>query len=269
MITKKLFSYVWIFCLNLGFAQERIEAVDLSDFCPDEKSQYESTCYAYAVTYTAMSTEYNILNNITDKKIINDNWFSAGVVSSYNNSQLPLWSQSPRCGKYGTADKALKILKTIGTTFKNDYNCNCKGFGKVMRGIGTSKLYKISDFSTLEIHNKYSLESVNWIKDALAKKHPVITAIYQNDRLRGVKTPDIDDKIPDQETLNSFAFDTNGSSNHVVCILGYNDNYKDGVGYFLIKNNYTEWGNKKGYAWVPYTFFLPLINEAYYITGIY
>lgn len=268
MKIKEIIIFCYLFSVSLGLSQEQTKAIDLSRFCPDEKGQYQSTCYSYAVTYTAMSTEYNILNNISDKKIINNKWFSAGVVSSYNNSQLPLWSQSPRCGKYGTADKSLKILKTVGTTFNTDYDCNCEGYAKVKRRIGSSKMYKITDFVTLEVHNKFSNESVSWIKKALVQNHPVITAIYQNDRLRKINTIDIDDNVLDQETLDAFKLETNGTSNHVVCILGYNDNYKNGVGYFLIKNNYTTWGNKNGYAWVPYTFFVPLINEAYYITGI-
>lgn len=268
MKNKVFTKLLFILAVNFTIAQEAPKPIDLSMYCPDEKTQYESTCYAYATAYTAMSTEYNIINGITDKKVINENWFSAGVVASYNNSRLPIWSQSPRCGKYGTSEKALNILKTVGTTFKNDYNCNCKLYSKVRNGIGTSRIYKITDFVTLTVNNKYSVESVDWIKAALNQKHPVVIAIYQNDRLRGIKNSSIDDTAPDQETLNDLALDTDGSSNHVVCILGYDDRFKNNNGYFLIKNNYTTWGNGKGYAWVPYTFILPLINEAYYITGV-
>jgi hypothetical protein len=245
------------------------EKLTLSEYCPNQRFQYESTCYAYAVVYTALSTEYNIINNITDKKIINSKagYFSAGVVASYHNSSLPLLNRSPYCGRYGTADIALKILKDIGTVFAGQYDCDCERYSKVSKKIQNLKKYKISDYQTLSIKNTYDDTHVDWIINALNNNHPVIIAFYQNEKIRGlIKQNEINDlQLDDQTRKNAIK----KGSNHVICILDFNNSYKDGNGYFLIKNNFPGWGNDgTGFAWIPYTYLIPLIYEAYYITGI-
>lgn len=244
--------------------------VDISRFCPIERSQYESTCYSYAVVYTALTTEYNIKHNITDTNEVNKNYLSSGVVASYHNSKLPLLKRSRKCGKRGTSTKSLDILKSVGTTMGAQYDCDCKSYTRIQEEVKASdKFYKISGYKTLEINNKYSENGVNWIKDALDNNHPVIIGVYQNTHVRGIKTPHITDELPDHETMQYVAkYSKNGVSDHVVCILGYDDNFKDGKGYFLIKNNYTSWGKNGGFSWIPYTFMMPLIHNAQYIEGI-
>lgn len=247
--------------------ENNFSVVNLSEYCPYKQVQFKTTCYAYAVAYTAMSTEYNIQHNINDSNIINRRYFSPGVVASYHNSSLRFYQRSWNCGRNGTADQSLDILKSNGTTFNNQYDCDCKRYSQIQKELKpTDTLYKISDYKTLEIKNRYSTGSVNWIKSALQKKHPVIIGVYQYDRLYDIDTKDISDTIPDEETMRYISKNQKyGVSNHVACILGYNDNYSNGRGYFLIKNNFQGWGNGIGFSWVPYTFILPLIHEAYFI----
>lgn len=256
--------------INPIFIKGQNNKVDLSPYCPSNNVQYESTCYAYAVVYTALSTEYNIIHHITDQQIINTNYFSPGVVASYHNSSLPFYSWSPKCGRKGTADKSLQILKDNGVTMASAYKCDCKRYSKIEKEIPAStKMYKIIGDSSLTINNVYSDVAVEWIKNVLQQKHPVIIGLEQNERLHDLKGIEMDDALPDKETLDLIAkYKTTGKSNHVICILGYNNNYKNGKGYFLLKNNFEGWGNGNEFSWVPYTYILPLIQEAYYIKGL-
>ena len=201
--------------------------MNLSDFCPDSKSQFESTCYSYAVVYTALSAEFNIKNNITDRNLVNTNHFSSGVVASKHNSNLPFYKWSPKCGRYGTANKSLKILKDTGTVFSSQYDCNCKKYSKIRRRISQSTTwYKISDYQKLEVNNKYSEDSVNWIISALKEKHPVIIGLYQNSFFKNIKSEYITEESVDDETNRIVSSSVNGKSNHVVCIVGYDLNYR-------------------------------------------
>src|SRR5690606_24161456 len=245
-------------------------SVDLSIFCPNEKSQYKATCYAYAVAYSAMSTMYNIQNNIVDSNEINRTYFSPGVVASYHNNTLPPLKRSYKCGKFGTAKKALEILKTNGTTLSSDYDCDCKPLSKISKELKRSvKLYKISNYVNLAINNIYSTQSLNWIKDALNNKRPIIISVYQDTHMRNIKTSSIADSLPNKKTMSIVSNHRRyGLSNHVVTILGYKDDHVSGNGYFLIKNNYRKWGDGRGFSWVPYTYILPLVHEAYYIEHI-
>lgn len=244
---------------------------DLSLQCPHGRFQFKTTCYAYAVVYTAMSTEYNIENKVVDTNIINKTYFSSGIVASYHNSSLPFYYRSPNCGRKGTADGALEILKSNGTTFNSQYDCDCKAYSRIRKELKSSdKFYRISGYERLEVKNKYSDSSISWIRNALNQKHPVIIGVYQNNRLQYIDTKEITDSIPDAETMSEVLRNQeDGVSNHAICILGYNDNYLNGKGYFLLKNNFEGWGNGLGFSWVPYTFILPLIHEAYFIKGIF
>lgn len=245
-----------------------MEEVDLSQYCPKARSQYRATCYAYAVAYTAFSTEYNIQNNITDINRVNQYNFSAGVVASIHNSSLPLFKKSPYCGKYGTANKSLEILKNTGTIFSDEFDCDCNSFTQIKSAISNkTKWYKINDFETLEVNNTYSNESLGWIISALKEKHPVIIGLYQNAIFRNINSDYILAEVVDEKTTKLIQKNSKGISNHVVCILGFNSTYLDGKGFFLVKNNYLNWG-RNGFSWIPYTYLLPLIHEAYYIKGI-
>lgn len=268
---KKIFSYLLLLTTIIIYGQETLTSkVDLSKFCPYKESQYKATCYSYAVVYTCLSAEYNILNNITDCTEINKKYFSSGYIASLYNSSLPLFKRSPHCGRNGCANGSLKMLKKEGTVFTSDYDCNCNSVSKINSELPKDiKKYKIKDFASKIMNNQYSMENLYWIKNWLSNKHPIIIGFYQNTKIYTNKNKGIDDIILDEATMSKIKNSKNSVlSNHVICIVGYDDNYKNGKGYFLVKNNYNTWGDGNGFAWIPYTYLLPLIQEAYYIDGI-
>lgn len=244
-----------------------MEKINLSAYCPDKETQYKATCYAYAVVYTAMSTLYNLRKEITDRETINNSTFSPGIVASYHNSKLPFRKRSWRCGRYGTAKKSLDILKKTGTVFSKDYDCDCEKFRRIKRRIPDNvQWYKIEGYKRLEINNRFSEDYTQWIRTGLTERNPIIITIHQNAEFKSNRSIALDLQQPDSNTLSRFS-KTKGTSNHVVCILGYHTNYNESGLYFLVKNNYTRWG-ENGFSWVKATFLIPLINDAYIINSI-
>lgn len=246
-----------------------VNQIDLSIYCPSGKYQYAGTCYAYATVYSGMSTEFNIQNNVTDQNEIENTHYSAGVVASCHNSSLIFYKRSKTCDQLGTAQKALNILKNVGTVLISDFDCSCMKFSEVKRQVPANVYWqKITDYDRLEVHNRYSDEFVGWIKSALANRHPVIIGMWQNDFVRNLIVPAIDYELPDQPTLDHVAKYPKGISNHAACILGFDDQYNGGTkGYFLLKNNFENWGDGRGFCWMPYSYLIPMIYEAYYIKG--
>ncbi|MBT32578.1 MAG: hypothetical protein CMO01_23195 [Thalassobius sp.] len=242
---------------------------NLSSYCPTYKYQYAGTCYAYAVAYSGLSTEFNIMHNITNRSEVENTTYSAGVVASYHNSSLWFYKRSKMCDQLGTAQKALKILKKVGTVFSSDFDCGCLRFSDIKKQVSPKVHWqRITDYKRLKVHNKYSDSNVDWIKSALSKDHPVIIGMWQNDFVRNLTVGSIDYDLPDQVTLDYVSQFKRGISNHAACIVGYDDAYNGGdKGYFLLKNNFENWGNGTGFCWIPYSYLTPMIYEAYYIKG--
>src|SRR6266700_387992 len=180
---KKIFPGFLSFMAVTGLNAQNntTTSVDLSSYCPYAKVQYKSTCYSYAVAYTALSTTYNITNNVIDPDSINRNYFSAGYVSSYHNSGLSLLKRSRHCGRNGTAAKALDILKDTGTVKENVFGCGCTNFKKLRKEVPAGTLnYKITDYYSLDINCIDTAPARQWIKAALGSAHPVIITLYQD-----------------------------------------------------------------------------------------
>lgn len=245
-------------------------SVNLSSYCPAKQFQYAGTCYAYAAVYSGMSTEFNILNKISDRQQIESTYFSSGVVASYHNSSLIFYKRSKTCDQLGTVQKALDILEKRGTVFITDFDCQCMAFSAIKKQVPSdSHWQRISGYKRLKVHNAYSNNGIQWIKDALQKNHPVMIGMWQNDFVRQLKSKSVNFELPDQATLDHVKKYRRGISNHAACILGYNDAYEgSNVGCFLVKNNFEKWGDGNGFCWIPYTYLMPLIYEAYFISGL-
>lgn len=159
-------------------------------------------------------------------------------------------------------------MESVGTVFATDYFCDCESFSKIEKNIPpNTRRYRITGYETIEVKNKFSNKSLYSLKQALNSKHPIIVAIHQNKHLKNISTSYIDDTEIDNKTSRDM-LNLLSPSNDGICILGFDDNYRNNRGYFLIKNNFLKWGNGDGFCWIPYTFILPLIEEAYYIKGI-
>ena len=168
-----------------------------------------------------------------------------------------------------TARKALDILENTGTVMSSEYDCNCKKYAKIKKEIKQeTRWYKISGYQKCEINNRPNDSHLNWILATLGEMHPVIIGLYQNTFFRSIRTEYVDKEHVDDFTRNVLNSSLSGKSNHVVCIVGYDPDYRDGKGYFLVKNNYLTWGVNGGFAWISTNYLMDLIHEAYFIEDI-
>jgi len=229
------------------------QAVSLRDYCPDKLRQEGGTCASYAPVYTALSTQYNAAHNY---KLPDTNFtaFSYGFVASKikagKNILIRLFT---KCGWGVQANLALDVLKETGTVRQEQfpYPCSCARQKKVQASIPR---FKIKGYQQLgDVHTPYD-SHLNAIKEALNAKCPVIIPIYQTVFFRQNKTKDAVFPADYEKEVSEGA-------NHVVCILGYDDARNGGS--FLVKNNYLDWGNDHGFAYVRYDDLFKLIRFSY------
>jgi len=228
--------------------------IDLSSFCPVQKDQYRATCYAYAVAYTAFSTKFNLINKINDTQVIEKNAFSEGFVASMVRSKQKGWMRmiNVHCGMYGTADLALDVLMEFGCVTINEFNCDCQiGASRTM--LKKAKKNTIKDYMELTTGFEHSNKSIMKIRNELNNNNPVIAAIHQTDEFYELSRGQVQLKDLNNGKENA---------NHVVCILGYDNDLFNGEGAFLIKNNYLNWADK-GFCWVKCADFMYLIDTSY------
>lgn len=231
------------------------QTVTLRPHCPDKEGQWRATCASYAPVYTALSTQYNAAKGYRqsdpDFRI-----FSYGFVASKMKANKPFFQRLfNRCGKHVTADMALQVLQQTGTVTQQQFphNCDCAKQKQAQRN---QPLFRIASFKEIGDINTPSATHISAIKSSLDQKVPVVTAILQTGFFISNREKLV--QFPEGYTME------NASANHVVCIVGYDDQLEGGA--FLVKNNYTNWGNDQGFAWVKYADMLKLIRHSFNMT---
>lgn len=240
---------------SISIVNGQVTEITLKDFCPKAEGQEGAICFAYATTYTALSIEYNVKENNTDEKSTNFKSFSYGFVASKVKKNKSFWGrQFNKCGRNATAKLALGVLEKTGTVPFNDFKetCSCKKTDKVLE---KAKKYKIKSFNSIGDSKMLDTEHVEKIKQNLAKQKPVVTTIFQESFFYN-SNGKVDISFPSEYQKHMT------NANHVVCIVGFDDKYNDGS--FMVKNNYTKWGDD-GFSWVKYEDFIKLIRTSYTI----
>ena len=231
--------------------------IDYSEFCPKTEFQVGGTCYAYAVAYTAYSTQYNILNGIKDRARIERDAFSYMYVASVvRRIYLPFHKRifDVHCSWLGTAEKSLATLKDWGCTMISEHDYSCQD-GVKLSDVQLAEKHKIKDYKTITSDYIFSDDAITLIVDELKKGVPVCTAIFSTEEFHENKAS--------QMTLTNLN-ENQVQSNHVVCIVGFDEKQFDGKGAYLVKNNYDGWG-KDGFCWIRCSDFMHLIEESYSI----
>jgi C1A family cysteine protease len=229
------------------------DSVSLRRFCPTKIGQEGGLCFAYAPVYTALSIETNIKNNESDENSNSFEVFSYGFVASKVKKDKSVFGRIfNKCGRNGTVDLALGILLNTGTVLFSDFpeKCDC---GKVNYFIQGAEKYKIRDTAIIGDANMEAETHIEHIKKALKKNKPVIITVFQEKFFYNSKGKFSVD-FPTSYERNSK------NANHVICIIGFNNAVNGGS--FLVKNNYTWWGND-GFAYVKYADLIKIIRYSY------
>jgi len=243
--------FISIFFPTIIFAQ--IDSISLKQYCPTKLGQEGALCFAYAPVYTALSIAHNVTNNQTDETSNAFKVFSYGFVASKVKKDKSIFGQAfNRCGRNATVDLAFGVLLQNGTVLFNEFpeNCDCK---KIDKKLNDAKQYIIKDTVIIGDETTEVKSHIEKIKNALKLKKPVVIAIFQETFFYNCKNSKVlEFPLDYKQHLKS--------ANHVVCIVGYNDKINDGS--FLVKNNYTSWG-QNGFSYVKYADLIKVIRGSY------
>jgi len=245
---KTILTMVGVLMSILALAQ----AVSLRAYCPDQQGQDGATCASYAPVYTALSTQYNALHHYRSgdpQFTVFSYGFVASKIKAGKNLLVRLFT---RCGWNVQADLALDVLKETGTVFQDQfpYTCSCSKQQKVQ---AVTPTFKIKDYQLLGDTTTAPERHLAAIKDALNHQCPVIISLLQTDFFHKNQATDV--------VFPSNYQREEADANHVICIVGYDDNRRGGS--FLVKNNYVDWAGDQGYAYVRYDDLFKLIRYSY------
>lgn len=251
----KSYLTVLLLIFSVVFLSAQTDRVSLKKYCPKHEEQEGAICFAYATAYTALSIEHNIKNGITNENSKDFRSFSYGFVASEVKKEKSFWGKRfNRCGRNATAKMALEVLKNLGTVpFVNfQEKCACR---KTNKFEDEAQKFRIQDYDTVGTVNLPDVIHIQNIKDKLLSKNPVITTIYQEGFFRNSNSSKTI-VFPVEYVKKDI------NANHVVCLVGYDDNVESGS--FLVKNNYNSWG-EEGFSYVKYEDFIKLIRTSYVI----
>lgn len=225
-------KHCFVVCLLVALANSSgaQDKISLKQYCPFAVGQYRATCFAYATTYS---------DGFVASKIKRDKSLTGRMFN--------------KCGKYATSEKALIVLRETGTVLKSDFSEGCKASG-VKKYLNAAAQYRIKGYTIIGNNETNDTEHIRLIKSALKDSVPVILAIYQEGFFAANKQNTM--SFPDGYEKHST------NANHVICLLGYDDDVNEGS--FLVKNNYTSWGNG-GFSYVRYEDMIKLVRESYRI----
>ncbi|WP_089334188.1 C1 family peptidase [Hymenobacter mucosus] len=198
---------------------------------------------------------HNVLNNNADESSSSFKAFSYGFVASKMKMEKP-WRIRIRskCGLKATADHALRVLAGSGTVeykYFKDY-CACN---KVDAQISQAQAYRTKQHEELDRDVLTDLQYTEKIKDFLKLQVPVVASINQIKAFGSTHNALV--RIPEE-----YVKPDDINTNHVVCIIGFNDKIANGS--FLIKNNYSNWG-KGGFSYISYSDMMKIIGSSYRI----
>lgn len=239
--------------------------ISLREYCPTERGQYKSTCFAYAPVYTALSIMENKKIERKDEAQKASHAFSDSYVASRLNKTNGLWVRTISCCGYnGTYLKALEFLKVNGTCRINEFKKKCVKSTRKIKKTDQGTLYKIKSYEVYEnvyrhIYksngDKDNYSSKDWITSKLDMHIPVIIALQQLPSLLNLKTDNWTPTEAEKKRVKDSC-----AANHVICIIGYATDPNGNI-YFELRNNYKDWG-AHDYAYAKADDFLLFVEEA-------
>lgn len=246
---------------SLGFSSEELpSSYSFEEFCPAPRTQKGSSCVGWAVAYSAVSTTYNLVNDITrrNEKFVNvfDPYY---VYSSIKSEDLQCIGSDCDCGTY--IWEALDLVVDYGVKklyVTPELACSSTLTKSNLRSLTDRTMnYAIDEYIQLIDYKELSNDKVKKIVDidnlkyALTLNLPIIS---------GIGVGNAFGKLGAEETLYKPDFSSE-SGGHAITIVGYDD-YKYG-GSFRIMNSYgTDWGDA-GFFWMTYSDFDKAVNSAF------
>lgn len=260
----------------LGFSGTLAKSYSLKSKTPYVKNQGNyGTCVSWAMAYSALTTQYAVSMNLTNRNIITSMAFCPYFM--HNNSK----EVTDGCSTGNFFDDAGAELTDIGV--KKFYlpliGCATPNDDKMLalaknyRALEVSDIYNYTDLTStdyktyMEVFMKKTPFNVDDVKKALSSNKVVVFGMYLppswfNAYGKSLWEPTSEEKEDPVGTL----LDSQGQMHalHAMSIVGYDDNMYGGA--FEVMNSWgQEWGNK-GYVWVKYADLQKYVFQALIIT---
>lgn len=231
----------------------------LKKYTPVPRSQSESTCVGWAVSYSARSILEASTINRTDKSLNTQNAFSPMFV--YKNVRLIYYNDPFPDFRQGIPIVyALEFLKTEGTVRMPYWELTTSLYQLQLSQFTAYRRYPIAGFARLfPGADELDDDSVRTkaVKRSIAEGKPVVVSLKIPLSFHSVNS-DVW-----QPYENPASIPRAGNS-HAITVIGYDDKKYGGA--FEIQNSWgTDWAND-GFVWIPYSVFNRWANEAYDLT---
>jgi hypothetical protein len=212
------------------------EVIDLSPFAPEPGDQLTTqSCVGWAVAYGAMTIQLAIMENVTDRFLIQEN--SLSVWHLFHRAK------NADCSLGADFTTAFDAAMTEGVLRTSDYpGKNCDDVHSIQnlppsRSTKISRVTKLIDLDSPK-ENKYIV-----IKEYIAaNRKPVVIGMELDESFRELTNQNMVWKAPDS-LKNPF--------NHAMVIVGYDDSLKA----FKVLNSWGSLWGKNGMAYLKYSDF--------------
>ena len=209
--------------------------VNLEPYCPDVRHQGDIfSCVGWSTGYGAMTIQSAIVNETTNRAVINENAHSALFL--YNQIKTP-----GTCMKGTKISKALEFLSENGNCLAGQFDFdveNCDSMpSEALKTFAQD--YVIEDYLALYGTKDDPDFKVSQVKKTLAKKRPVIIgmSIKKNFYL-----------LKDAKYWHPNIGETAPAGGHAMVVVGYDDRKEA----FRLFNSWGKnWGDN-GFIWVKY-----------------
>lgn len=228
------------------------EKVSLERFAPSPGNQGEQgSCVGWGSTYCGRTVLESVITNQNPDQIKFSPAFTYNQIGA-NGCQ----------GSYIT--DAVQLMTTKGAVPFDEFpydasSCEKKPDNRILED---ASKFKMRGANRLTLNGDDYTVDVNAMRQNLAHNAPVIIGMS----VGGSFMHDMEGKEvwnPDQSDYSK-----NGFGGHCICVIGYDDNYFQQDGAFLIQNSWgPQWG-KNGRAWISYKDLVYFTNEAYGIDAM-
>lgn len=219
---------------NISGSSELLRSIDLRKYFLTARNQANAeACTGFAV---AGLVEYYLNHDLKLRRKV---------------SPLHLWIRGKEYHGWADDNKGVWLRYSLKGLFEHGfvYEFNFPFNNDYLRPLTRQKVYIVEDVTKFYLeHLEYTLLRSDQVRDALAKKRPVVFGIKINKSFYGNKTGIIEDITP-------------SNYSHAMLVVGYDDDNQC----FIVRNSWgAGWGDN-GYCYIPYDYFDKNTNDIWTI----
>ena len=238
----------------LGFVENLPARYSFEKYVPTVLSQTGSSCVGFATLYYALSTQYNVRFNITDKVKIASHSFDPYFIYSMIKSR-----DQEDCSEGSYFSEAYDILQKAGAKkmfFAPFLTCNTQwNKEKIQSTLPYTMPYSIESWGTYKVDSEF----LNKAKNAIYYDYPLVFGVGVTESLYSKNSENV--VGISEDGLWNPGQNEEQLGGHAMTIVGYDD-FKFG-GSFRVVNSWGKEFGDNGYLWIKYSDFIEKVDVTY------